>query len=97
SRGRGFVFCRPALRARDQRTLKFSAAVLPLFETSSNSMACPSLRLLRPALHRRDVNEHVLAAALRLDKAVALGGIKPFHGTCRHLSIVQSNNGAAGI
>jgi hypothetical protein len=33
---------------RDQRTLKFSADVLPLLETSSNSMACPSLRFLRP-------------------------------------------------
>ena len=33
----------------DQRTLKFSAEVLPLFETSSNSMACPSLSPLRPA------------------------------------------------
>jgi hypothetical protein len=34
----------------DQRcTLRFSADVLPLFETSSYSTACPSLRLLRPA------------------------------------------------
>jgi hypothetical protein len=33
------------------------------------------------ALHRRDVNEDVLATALRLDEAVTLGGVEPFHGT----------------
>jgi hypothetical protein len=38
------------------------------------------------ALHRRDVNEDVLATALRLDEAVTLGGVEPFHGTCRHLN-----------
>src|SRR3984957_10269973 len=43
------------------------------------------------ALHRRNVYEHVLAAALRLDEAVTLGRIEPFHGTCSHLSLLQSS------
>src|SRR4029077_6801911 len=34
-------------------------------------------------LDGRNVHEHVLTTTLRLDKAVALGGIEPLHGTCR--------------
>jgi hypothetical protein len=36
-------------------------------------------------LNGRDVYEHVLAAAIRLDEAVALGGVKPFHWACSHV------------
>ena len=31
------------------------------------------------ALHRRDMNEHVLSAPLRLDEAVAFGGVEPLY------------------
>jgi hypothetical protein len=37
------------------------------------------------AFHRRDMNEHVLSASLRLDKAVALGGVEPLYISDRHL------------
>src|ERR1700752_5333920 len=36
------------------------------------------------ALDSRDVHEHILAAVIRLDEAVALGGVKPFHGSHAH-------------
>src|SRR5882724_7086758 len=36
------------------------------------------------ALYSRDVNKHVLAATLRLNEAVALGGVEPFHSSDRH-------------
>src|SRR6516225_296709 len=42
------------------------------------------------ALHRRDMNKDVLAAALGLDEDVTLGRIEPFHGTCRHPSLLRS-------
>src|SRR5579883_1886122 len=35
-------------------------------------------------LHGSDVNEHVLAAVLRHDEAVALGGIEPLYGAGGH-------------
>jgi len=59
---------------------------LSLIETSETS-----------AVHCRDVNEHVLAAALRLDEAVTLGRIEPFHGTCGHLSLLRSSIAAVRI
>src|ERR1700722_6463537 len=37
------------LRGRQRLIFRFSADVLPLFDTSSKSTTCPSLRLLRPA------------------------------------------------
>src|SRR5271168_3632362 len=36
------------------------------------------------ALYSRDVNKHVLPATLRLNEAVALGGVEPFHSSDRH-------------
>jgi len=36
------------------------------------------------ALNGRDVNEHILATALRLDKAIALGRVEPLHSACSH-------------
>jgi len=41
------------------------------------------------ALHCRDMNKDVLAAALRFDEAVPLGRIEPFHRTCRHLKLLR--------
>lgn len=52
------------------RTLRFSAAVLPLFETRSTAAIC----------------KDVVAAALGLDEAMPLGRIEPFHSTFRHLT-----------
>src|ERR1700761_5311460 len=36
------------------------------------------------AFHRRDVDENVRAAVVRLDEAKALGGIEPLHCAGRH-------------
>src|ERR1051325_11116382 len=36
------------------------------------------------ALDGRNMHEHVLTPTLRLDEAIALGGIEPFHGADRH-------------
>src|SRR5437763_9917294 len=44
-------------------------------------------------LDRRDVDEHVLAAAaaaLGLNKSVAFGRIEPFHRTGRHFRLLKS-------
>jgi len=38
-------------------------------------------------LERRDVDEHVLPATIRLDKSISLGWIKPLHRPHRHVSI----------
>src|ERR1700744_379710 len=38
-----------------------------------------------------DVHEHVVAAVIRLDKAVALGSVKPLHGSHAH-GIVPSQD-----
>src|ERR1700739_1197982 len=38
-------------------------------------------------LERRDVDEHVLSAAIGLDKSISLGWIKPLHCPHRHVSI----------
>ena len=38
-------------------------------------------------LHRRDVHEHVLAATLGLDEAVALLGVEPLHGAGGHATL----------
>ena len=48
-------------------------------------MACLIETAEAGAFNRRDMNKDVLAAALRLDEAVTLLRIEPFHGTCRHL------------
>ena len=36
------------------------------------------------ALDGGDVNEHILATALRLDKAITLGRVEPLHSACSH-------------
>src|SRR5262249_47444734 len=50
--------------------------VLPFIERAQSS-----------ALDRGDVDEHVFAACLRLDKSIALGRIEPLHGAARHLDL----------
>src|SRR5262245_45919918 len=40
------------------------------------------------ALNRRNVNEHVLAATLRLNESVALGRVEPLHCSLRHLAVL---------
>src|SRR5215467_8732727 len=39
------------------------------------------------ALNRGDMDEHVFAASLRLDKSIALGRIEPLHGAARHFDL----------
>jgi hypothetical protein len=83
---------------RDQRTLKFSADILPLFETSSNSTGLPLIETPEAgAFHCGDMYEDVLAAVLRHDEAITLGRIEPFHGTCRHLKLLQSCIAVGGM
>src|ERR1043166_7475735 len=36
------------------------------------------------ALNGRDVHEHIVAAVIRLDEAIALGCVKPLHGSHAH-------------
>src|SRR6516225_2940049 len=38
-------------------------------------------------LHRRDMDEHVLSAAVRRDKPVTLGRVEPLHRTHRHVAL----------
>src|SRR5262249_13144608 len=52
-------------------------------------------RLHASTLHRADMDEDVLAAGLRLDKAEAFGGVEPFDGACRHRSLRSSLTGLA--
>src|SRR5215467_16264526 len=42
--------------------------------------------------HRRYMNEHVLSAFMRLDEAVAFGGVEPLYISCRHLDISSTLN-----
>jgi len=35
-------------------------------------------------LHGRDVDEHIIAPAVRLNKTKTLGRVEPLHRTCRH-------------
>src|ERR1700744_5307957 len=37
-------------------------------------------------LYRRDVDKHILAAAIRLDEAVTLRRVEPLHRTHRHVA-----------
>ena len=43
------------------------------------------------ALHGGDVNEHILATALRLDKAVTLGRVEPLHCPARHVALPRND------
>src|SRR3974390_2170284 len=38
-------------------------------------------------LHRRDMDEHVLSAAVRRDKPETLGRVEPLHRTHRHVAL----------
>jgi hypothetical protein len=38
------------------------------------------------ALNSRDMHEHVLATALRLDEPIAFGWVEPFHSACSHVA-----------
>src|SRR5262249_38154142 len=42
---------------------------------------------------RGDVDEHVFAASLRLDKSIALGWIEPLHGAARHFDLPGHDRG----
>jgi len=43
------------------------------------------------ALYGTDVNEHVLAAAVRLNETITLRRVEPLHSTCRHVSLPFRN------
>src|SRR5690606_18102586 len=43
------------------------------------------------ALDGRDVHEHIVAAVIRLDEAVALGRVEPLHGSSRHFANSNSS------
>src|SRR5262249_24058026 len=45
-------------------------------------------------LHRRNMDEHVLAAGLRLNESIAFCWVEPLHGPCRHRRLLRcSANG----
>jgi hypothetical protein len=44
------------------------------------------------ALQRRDVHEHILAAAIGCDKAETLGGVEKFYHASRHSQSIPSQN-----
>ena len=50
------------------------------------AQACP--------LNRRDVDEHVLAASVWLNKAIALGCVEPLYSTYCHVSLPWSFSNA---
>jgi hypothetical protein len=64
---------------------------------SSLTQSLPDAELQKLAGHERYSNRKTLLHALRLDKAVALGGVEPFHGTCKHFKLLQSSIAAAGV
>jgi hypothetical protein len=43
-------------------------------------------------LDRADVNEHILAAVVRLNESEALLAVEPLHSTCRHFSSPKSTH-----
>src|SRR5690348_9076796 len=47
------------------------------------------------AVDSRDVNEHVLAAAVWLNEAKAFGRVEPLHGACRHCVYPRSRRETA--
>src|ERR1700691_1276656 len=47
------------------------------------------------ALHRADVNEHILAAVVRLDEAITLLRVKPLHGPSAHAPVLSIDESAA--
>ena len=65
-------------------TLRCTADVFPRFSSISYSICCPSLSVFSPGRHCGDVDEHVLAATLRLNESVALGRIEPLDRAARH-------------
>src|SRR5262249_367958 len=44
------------------------------------------------ALHRGDMDEHVSAAALRLNETIALRRVEPFHSAGSHLGLLVCTN-----
>src|SRR5215472_13304691 len=56
--------------------------VLPFIERAQSS-----------ALDRRDVDEYVFAACLRLNKSVTLRRIEPLHGAARHFDLPSDDLG----
>jgi hypothetical protein len=69
-------------------TRRFSADSLPRFGTISNVTLAPSGRPSRPALFDgRNMDENVLAAAIRCDEAITLLAVKPFHCPTSHVAL----------
>src|SRR5215470_6918655 len=56
--------------------------LLPFIERAQSSL-----------LDRGDMDEHVFAACLRLDKSITLGRIEPLHGTTRHFDLPSNDLG----
>ena len=60
------------------------AKLVAAFNSAFPKIKANYFRLQAGALYGRDVDEHVAATTLRLDKAEALGGIEPLHSTNCH-------------
>src|ERR1041385_4925890 len=81
---------RRAFRSRRLRRLQvhrgLAAGLAVAFQFVLHPLAVVQ-RTQAGALDRRDVHEDVLAAVIRLDEAVALGGVEPFDSAGSHSSL----------
>src|SRR4051812_16974592 len=74
---------RPVSLGRLQLAGRHLAAALVALELEADLLAFRQRAEAR-TFDGGDVDEHVLAAAIRLDEAKALGGVEPLHGSNRH-------------
>src|SRR5580693_898497 len=76
---------RPAVGSDSLQVLRRKLALLAFLDFVADLLALVQVADPRP-LDRGDVDEDVLRPVIRLDEAVALLGVEPFDGACRHRS-----------
>src|SRR5580658_4301822 len=74
---------RPAAGSDSLQVLRRKLALLALLDLVADLLALVQVADPRP-LDRGDVHEDILRPVIRLDEAVALLGVEPFDGACRH-------------
>jgi hypothetical protein len=94
---------RPAARAASgpRRTLFYLEMFCRFLAAIGDNLVLNVLAFVERAqpgpLDRGDVNEHILAAALRLDKAVTFGRVEPLHSACSHSSVSKSSENSPSL
>src|SRR6516164_372909 len=73
----------PLARSRLPQIDRGGLALIAAFELEAHPLAFVQVTHAS-AFDSRDVHEHIFRPVLRLNKAVALLGIEPFHGSDRH-------------